>query len=355
MLALGLLWQYRPWQANGVNANAEPRPITTRGSLMEIEKTTIALFHEASPSVVYITTKALRRDIFSLDLFQIPQGSGSGFVWDHDGHIVTNFHVIEGASEAQVMLGAPATPYKARLVGAYPDKDLAVLYIDASKDQLRPIPIGTSADLQVGQTVFAIGNPFGFDHSLTTGVISALGREIPSTPDRTIKDVIQTDAAINPGNSGGPLLDSAGRLIGVNAAIASPSRGFAGVGFAIPVDEVNRIVPQLIQQGKVIQPGLGIEVAPDRVTRNYGLQGVLITRIQPGSPAEKAGLRATQYKDSRFVQLGDVMVAVNGKRVATVKGLLASLSQAGVGDTVKLTVLRDGSNIDIDVTLANQP
>ncbi len=354
MLAVGLLWQYRPWQSDGVNVHAEPRPVSPRGSLMEIEKTTIATFREASLSVVHITTSNLERGWFSLDVFQIPQGSGSGFVWDRDGHIVTNFHVIQGADVAEVVLADHPTPYKARVVGAYPDKDLAVLYIDAPKDELRPIPIGTSADLQVGQTVFAIGNPFGLDHSLTTGVISALGREIESVTNRTIKDVIQTDAAINPGNSGGPLLDSAGRLIGVNAAIASSSGTFSGVGFAIPVDEVNRIVPQLIQQGKVIQPGLGIEVAPDRVTRNYGLQGVLIVRIQPGSPAEKAGLRATQYKNARFVQLGDVILAVNAKRVTTVRELLTALSGLGLGDTVKLTVLRDGSKIEVDVTLANQ-
>ena len=354
MLAVGLLWQYRPWQSDGVNVHAEPRPVSPRGSLMEIEKTTIATFREASLSVVHITTSNLERGWFSLDVFQIPQGSGSGFVWDRDGHIVTNFHVIQGADVAEVVLADHPTPYKARVVGAYPDKDLAVLYIDAPKDELRPIPIGTSADLQVGQTVFAIGNPFGLDHSLTTGVISALGREIESVTNRTIKDVIQTDAAINPGNSGGPLLDSAGRLIGVNAAIASSSGTFSGVGFAIPVDEVNRIVPQLIQQGKVIQPGLGIEVAPDRVTRNYGLQGVLIVRIQPGSPAEKAGLRTTQYKNARFVQLGDVILAVNAKRVTTVRELLTALSGLGLGDTVKLTVLRDGSKIEVDVTLANQ-
>jgi S1-C subfamily serine protease len=354
MLAVGLLWQYRPWQQSGVNPQAEPRPVTPRGSLMEVEKTTIDTFREVSPSVVHIDTKALARSWFSLDIFQIPQGSGSGFIWDRDGHIVTNFHVIQDADVAEVFLANSPNPYKARIVGKYPDKDLAVLYIDAPKDQLRPISIGTSADLQVGQSVYAIGNPFGFDNSLTTGVISALGREIESPTGRTIKDVIQTDAAINPGNSGGPLLDSAGRLIGVNAAIAG-ARTFAGVGFAIPVDEVNRVVPQLIQQGKVIQPGLGIMVAPDRVARNYGLQGVLILKIQPDSPSEKAGLRATQYRNSRVTQLGDVILAVNGKQVATQRELLSALSEVGLGDKVKLTVLRDGSTIDVDVTLANQP
>ncbi len=354
MLAVGVLWQYRPWQSDGVDVHAEPRPVSPRGSLMEIEKATIATFREASPSVVHITTSSLERDFFSLNVFEIPQGSGSGFVWDRQGHIVTNCHVIEGADMAEVVLANNPTRYKARVVGAYPDKDLAVLYIDAPKDQLRPIPIGTSANLQVGQTVYAIGNPFGLDHSLTSGLISALGREIESANGRTIKDVIQTDAAINPGNSGGPLLDSAGRLIGVNTAIASSSGTFLGVGFAIPVDEVNRVVPQLIQQGKVIQPGLGIEVAPDRITRNFGLRGVLVMKIQPGSPAEKAGLRETQYHNGRFRQLGDVILAVNAKPVRTVRELQAAVDDFHLGDTIRLTVLRDGAQIEVKVTVTNE-
>jgi len=220
-----------------VDLNALPRAITPRGDLAEEEKTTIALFRQASPSVVHITTLAVRQDAFSLDVFQIPQGTGSGFVWDNQGRIVTNFHVIRDADAAQVTL-ADHSSWKARLVGAYPDKDLAVLMVDAPKDRLHPIAIGTSHDLQVGQRLFAIGNPFGLDQSLTTGIISALGREIESVNRRAIKDMIQTDAAINPGNSGGPLLDSSGRLIGVNTAIYSPSGASAGIGFAIPVDEV---------------------------------------------------------------------------------------------------------------------
>ncbi len=248
--------------------------ITPRGDLAADEKSMIAIFRQASPSVVHITTLAVRQDAFSFDVLQIPQGTGSGFVWDADGHVVTNFHVIQEADAATVTM-ADHSNWKAHLVGAYPDKDLAVLRVDAPPASLHPIPIGTSHDLQVGQKVFAIGNPFGLDQSLTTGIISALGREIQSVTQRPIKDVIQTDAAINPGNSGGPLLDSAGRLIGVNTAIYSPSGVSAGIGFAIPVDEVNRLVPQLIRHGRVIRPGLGIQVGPDRLAAELGLSGVL--------------------------------------------------------------------------------
>ena len=289
ILLIGLLWRFWPWRSSGVDPNALPRAITPRGDLAEEEKTTIALFRQASPSVVHITTLAVRQDAFSLDVFQIPQGTGSGFVWDKQGHIVTNFHVIRDADAAQVTL-ADHSSWKARLVGAYPDKDLAVLMVDAPKDKLHPIAIGTSHDLQVGQRLFAIGNPFGLDQSLTTGIISALGREIESVNRLAIKDMIQTDAAINPGNSGGPLLDSSGRLIGVNTAIYSPSGASAGIGFAIPVDEVNRIVPQLIRHGKVVRPGLGVQVAPDHLADELGINGVVIVGVQPGSPAAKAGL-----------------------------------------------------------------
>jgi S1-C subfamily serine protease len=230
-------------------ANAVPRVVTPRGDLAAEEKATIELFREASKSVVYIRTIALRRDVFTLNVYEIPEGTGSGFIWDEQGHIVTNYHVIRTASAAHVTLADNST-YNAQLVGVEPAKDLAVLQIDAPKRLLRPIPIGTSRDLLVGQTVFAIGNPFGLDQTLTTGIISALNREIQSVTRQPIQGVIQTDAAINPGNSGGPLLDSAGRLIGVNTAIYSPSGAYAGIGFAIPVDTVNQVVPQLIQQGR---------------------------------------------------------------------------------------------------------
>ncbi|MBM4297498.1 MAG: trypsin-like serine protease, partial [Deltaproteobacteria bacterium] len=216
---------------------ASPRAVAPRGELRGDEKSTIALFKQASPAVVNITAIGVERDMFTLNLYQIPQGTGSGFVWDTTGNIITNFHVIQNADAAQVTL-ADQSNWKARVVGVAPDKDLAVLKIDAPANKLQPIPIGTSKDLQVGQSVFAIGNPFGLDQTLTTGIISALNREIESVTRRPIQGVIQSDAAINPGNSGGPLLDSAGRLIGVNTAIYSPSGASAGIGFAIPVDTV---------------------------------------------------------------------------------------------------------------------
>jgi len=351
-LLAALLWRFWPQGAVGVDADAEPRAVTPRGNLAEEEKTTIAIFRQASPSVVHITTLAQRRDFFSLDVLQIPQGTGTGILWDQDGHVVTNFHVIRGADAAQVTLANHST-WKAKLVGAYPDKDLAVLYVEAPKDQLRPIPIGSSADLQVGQRVFAIGNPFGLDQSLTTGVISALGREIESVTRRPIKDVIQTDAAINPGNSGGPLLDSAGRLIGLNAAIYSPSGTFAGVGFAIPVDEINRLVPQLIRHGKVIRPGLGVQVAPDQLARDLGVKGVLILGVQPDSPAAQAGLRATRRGAWGLIDVGDAIVAVDEHPVRSVKDLFAGLAQHGVGEKVGLTVLREGKQQRLEITLAS--
>jgi S1-C subfamily serine protease len=342
-------WPQTPWA--GLDPNAVPRAVTPRGDLAEDEKTTIAIFRQASPSVVHITTLDVRQDAFSLDLFQIPRGTGSGFVWDQDGHVVTNFHVIQGADAARVTL-ADQSSWSARLVGSYPDKDLAVLVIDAPRDRLRPIPVGTSHDLQVGQKVFAIGNPFGLDQSLTTGVISALGREIESVTRRPIKDMIQTDTAINPGNSGGPLLDSAGRLIGVNTAIFSPSGAYAGIGFAIPVDEVNRVVPQLIRHGKVTRPGLGVQVAPDQLARQLGLQGVLIFEVQPDGPAAQAGLRPTRRDANNRLQLGDVIVALDGRPVRSVNELLDVLEQHQVGDTVPLKILRDGEERQVSVSLA---
>jgi S1-C subfamily serine protease len=249
LVLLLLFKEARTWLPDLYYKGAQPRAVAARGDLAEDEKGTISLFKTISPSVAYITTTAVRRELFSLRPLEVPQGAGSGFVWDENGYIVTNFHVIADAQGARVTLADRST-WPAQLVGVEPDKDVAVLKIDAPKHLLPPIPIGTSNDLQVGQKVFAIGNPFGFDQTLTTGVISGLGREIESMTRRPIQGVIQTDAAINPGNSGGPLLDSAGRLIGVNTAIYSPSGVYAGIGFAIPVDTVNEVVPQLIQQGR---------------------------------------------------------------------------------------------------------
>jgi S1-C subfamily serine protease len=329
---------------------ATTRSVAPRGELSAGEKSTIGLFREASPSVVHITAIAVQRDLFTLNLYQIPEGTGSGFIWDNSGNIITNFHVIQNADAAQVTL-ADQSNWKARRVGAAPDKDLAVLRIDAPANKLRPIPVGTSKDLQVGQSVFAIGNPFGLDQSLTTGVISALGREIESVTRRPIQGVIQTDAAINPGNSGGPLLDSAGRLIGVNTAIYSPSGASAGIGFAIPVDTVNRIVPELIRSGKVTRPGMGIQIAEDQIAERLGVTGVLLVDVAQGSAAAKAGLRPTRREASGRVRLGDVITAIDGKKIESSNELFLTLEKYKVGDSINVTLLREGKSVQVKVTL----
>jgi S1-C subfamily serine protease len=350
-LIVGLVWLVGNRLRSGFHdSDATPRAVTPRGDLAADEKATIELFRHASPSVVYITSLALKRDIFSLNLFEIPQGTGSGFIWNQDGHIITNFHVIQGASGARVTL-ADQSVWDAQLVGAAPDHDLAVLYITAPKSQLKPIAVGTSGDLQVGQKVFAIGNPFGLDQTLTTGIISALGREINAVTGRTISGVIQTDAAINPGNSGGPLLDSAGRLIGVNTAIYSPSGSSAGIGFAVPVDTVNRVVPQLIRHGRVIRPGLGVRIADDATARRFGLQGVLIIQVERGSAAEAAGLQGTKRDAEGRLLLGDVIVGINTDPIASSGDLLNTLEKYTVGTTVTVALLRDGNRITVPVPL----
>ncbi len=331
------------------DSKAISRPIDARGDLASDEKNTIDIFRNAAPSVVYITSIAVRRNLFSLNVYEIPQGTGSGFIWDKQGRIVTNYHVISDASRLEVTL-ADRSSWKAVLVGAAPDRDIAVLQISAPVDKLRPLAIGESKNLLVGQKVFAIGNPFGLDQTLTTGVVSALGREITAVTGRTIRDVIQTDAAINPGNSGGPLLDSAGRLIGVNTAIYSPSGASSGIGFAVPVGEVNRVVPQIISRGKVIRPGLGITLANRHLTEELGLGGVLVLKVFPGSTAEKAGLRGTtQVRDGLAV--GDVILAVNNKKVTDYDMLRDELERYDVGETVILSVSRDAATVEITVTL----
>jgi S1-C subfamily serine protease len=295
----------------------------------------------------------IERDEWSLNSQEVPEGTGSGFIWDKGGHVVTNFHVIRNAETAHVTL-ADHSSWRASLVGAAPDKDLAVLHIDAPKDKLVPILIGKSEDLQVGQMAYAIGNPFGLDLTLTTGVISALGREIQSVTRRSIKNVIQTDAAINPGNSGGPLLDSAGRLIGVNTAIYSPSGSNAGIGFAIPVDEVNRVVPQLIKKGKLERPGLGVQIATDQTARDLGVdKGALLVNVFHGSPAEKAGLRPTRRTRSGRIRLGDILVKIDDKPVEKANDFFDILETYKIGDKVTLTVLRDDEETKLQATLGS--
>ena len=328
---------------------AEPRAVTPRGDLAEDEKATIELFRRASPSVVYITTLA-RQSVGLFDVEEVPRGTGSGFVWDRSGDVVTNFHVIQGASAARVTLH-DQSEWPARLVGAAPDQDLAVLRIQAPSGKLSPILVGESRNLQVGQKVFAIGNPFGLDFTLTTGVVSALGRSIRSLTGRRIDDVIQTDAAINPGNSGGPLLDSAGRLIGVNTQIASPSGASVGIGFAVPVDTVSRVVPQLLAHGKMVRPLLGIAVASDLVLRRAGVKGVLVISVAPGSAAAQAGLRGTSRADDGSLVLGDIIQELGGKGVESVDDLYAALDRRRPGEKVKVRLLRDGKARELEVTL----
>jgi S1-C subfamily serine protease len=331
-------------------AAAEARPVTARGDLAADEKATIELFERCSPSVVYITSLA-RRPVNFFEMTEVPQGSGSGFVWDRQGHVVTNFHVIQGSDSLVVTL-ADQSDWKATVVGAEPDKDLAVLRIGAPEAKLPPILVGTSRDLKVGQKVFAIGNPFGLDETLTTGIVSALGRTIESVTGRKIQNVVQTDAAINPGNSGGPLLDSAGRLIGVNTQIASPSGASAGIGFAVPADTVNEVVPQLIAHGRVIRPRLGITPAPEGLLHQLGVSGVLVLTVQDGTGAAKAGLRGTRRGADGSLLLGDVILAVAGKKVASYDDLVSALEKQKIGDVVRVRILRDDSERTVDVTLS---
>jgi S1-C subfamily serine protease len=279
----------------------------------------------------------------------VPQGQGTGIVWDDRGHVVTNFHVIQGANGARVTLSDQSV-WKATLVGVFPDRDIAVLRIDAPTEKLKPIALGSSKDLQVGQKVFAIGNPFGLDQTLTTGIISALNREIESVTQRPIRGVIQTDAAINPGNSGGPLLDSAGRLIGVTTAIASPSGASAGIGFAIPVDEVNRVVPGLIREGKFVRPTLGVQVAPLEIQGKLGVDmGVAVVGVLPRSGAAAAGIKPFQRDTGGELVVGDVILGVNGKVVTNLDQILDALEQQKPGDTVTLSLKRAGNDKPEDV------
>jgi S1-C subfamily serine protease len=348
----GVAWTNLGESQDEIVRTAQPRPVSARSALTPQELSVTALFQRVTPSVVYITSKEVRRDFFSLNVMEIPTGTGSGFVWDELGHVVTNYHVVRGGSSYEVTLADQST-WPATPVGGAREKDLAVLRIEAPRHLLRPIEIGTSNDLQVGQTVLAIGNPFGFDQTLTTGIISALGREIEAMDGTPIQDVIQTDAAINPGNSGGPLLDSAGRLIGVNTAIVSPSGGYAGIGFAIPVDTVNWVVPDLVAFGGIQRPTLGVELASDGVNRRLRLEGVLVINVFRGTGADEAGLRPTVRNRYGRVELGDVIVAVNGEPVRSRGQLRLELEQRQVGETVELTISRDGRRENVAVRLGD--
>ena len=315
------------------------------------EQNLISLFERTSPAVVFITTLQEVRPRFGMNVHRVPQGSGSGFIWDADGHIVTNFHVIANASEAVVTL-SDGSEVPATLVGAAPDHDLAVLKIDVPKERLHPIPVGTSRALKVGQFTMAIGNPFGLDQTLTTGVVSALDREIDSISGRRIFGVVQTDAAINPGNSGGPLLDSHGRLIGVNTAIQSPSGASAGIGFAVPVDTVSRVVPQLIKHGKAARPGIGVSLLGEQMAQRFGVRGLVIQAVFPDTPAAEAGLTGLVQDRRGRVRLGDVIVGVDATEVTNYADFQRALDPHAVGDEVVLKLDRDGSRREVKLRLA---
>ncbi len=326
-----------------------PRPVTPRGEFDDDEVETIALFRKCSNSAVYINTILRGVNRLTLNPVEIPSGTGTGFIWDKDGHVVTNYHVVEGVerqSQSVKVVLADQSSWPAEIIGRAINRDIAVLKLDAPPErlsQLQPIDVGASSDLIVGQTVYAIGNPFGFDQTLTTGVISGLERTIRGRNDNLIEGLIQTDAAINPGNSGGPLLDSSGRLIGVNTAIYSPSGAYAGIGFAIPVDAVNRLVPRLIY-GKVDGPALGIVLLPPEVSRavarQTGFAGVIVREVTPNSSADDAGVKPTRISENDEIDLGDLIVAIDDTRVRTTEDLFDFLDEHDVGDQIVITVIR---------------
>ncbi|MFI4853410.1 MAG: S1C family serine protease [Phycisphaerales bacterium JB065] len=335
-------------------SDAIAQPEAVRGELTDSELRVVHLFEEATPSVVFVATEqdVVVRNIFG-SFEQVRSGTGSGFVWDEDGHIVTNYHVIRGATRVNVTFSDGQTR-PAEIVGVAPDKDLAVLQVDPEGLTLRPTPVGDSDALRVGQSVYAIGNPFGLDRTLTTGVVSALGRTIESISGRTIYDVIQTDAAVNPGNSGGPLLDSGGRLIGVNTAIRSPSGASAGISFAVPADTVRRIVPSLIRTGRITTPTIGIRFLPTSQARQLGIaRGVLVLETIEGGPAATGGILPTTRASDGTITLGDVIIAIDDKPVLVPADLLNILADYEAGDTVEVEVARPKGIAKVRVTLAD--
>ena len=315
------------------------------------EENNVEIFKRASPSTVFITNRQLTRDLFTMNVFEIPRGSGSGFIWSREGYIVTNAHVIEGANSILVSLSDHSS-WEAKVVGRARSKDIAVLKIDAPPNLLKPLPIGNSDMLQVGRKVLAIGNPFGLDYTLTTGIISALGREIISPNGRKIRNVIQTDAAINPGNSGGPLLDSTGRLIGINTAIIGPGGGSAGIGFAVPVNTVRKVVPELLKHGRMMRPVVGLGAVEDRTAQNLGIEGVIVMDVEPGKGAAKAGLQGlTRGEDGRIL-IGDVIISVDGREIRNHDDLLNALEEHKPGDTVTVKTNRRGTAKSFQVVLS---
>ena len=334
--------RYSPW------TNTVARTVDQRGPLSDSERANIELFERVSPSVVQVAARSAAANPLDEDE-GAGAASGTGFVWDNNGHVVTNNHVVQNSSEVAVRF-ASGEVAQAELVGVAPNYDLAVLRIKNARQLPPPVALGSSSELKVGQSAFAIGNPFGLDQSLTSGIISALKRRLPTSSGREISNVIQTDTAINPGNSGGPLLDSAGRLIGVNTAIISPSGSSAGIGFAIPVDIVNRVVPELIKSGRVPTPGIGIVAASEAVATRLGVEGVIVVRTAPGSPAERAGIRGVNLSSGA---IGDVIVQADGKPVHRLSDLTDQLEQVGAGKSVRVGVKRGSETRDVNVDVVD--
>ncbi len=335
------------------------RMVDPRGELMEIEKTTTQLFQHSAPSVVFITNAQDRWDRRKREVFSVPSGSGSGFFWDETGHIVTNYHVIENADDIIVPM-SDQTSFKAVVVGSSREDDLAVLRPrDPLTGYIKPITMGTSDDLQVGQEIFAIGNPFGFDLTLTRGIISALNRDLPQQNGVVLQDLMQTDAAINPGNSGGPLLDSASRLIGVATAIISPSNANAGIGFAIPVDRVQQVVPQLIKHGKAVKPIFGVRLAMNKLRNNGVVKEVLtIKRVYPNTPAERAGLLG-EHSERGFTIPGETLLEIDGQPIRDMDSFNDVMTHYEVGNTVTIKVRAHSLSASIvkelELTLVARP
>ncbi len=325
--------------------NIQPRNVEPRGDLAGFEKAAMQIFDSASPSVAYIFTENAVRGFFGTR--ELQQGAGSGFLWDRQGHVVTNFHVIQGAERIQVRMD-DGEALEATYVGGTEDYDLAVIRLRSVPASVAPIPVGRSDDLKVGQAVFAIGNPFGLSRTLTTGVISALDRRLPTAAGREVDGVIQTDAAINPGNSGGPLIDSAGRLIGINTAIISQSGSFAGIGFAVPVDVVNQIVPQLISKGKVPRPGIGIVALSAEDSARLGVVGIVIDRVMPDGSADRAGLVGIDYRNR---MIGDVILAIDGQEVTSIIDLVRRMQNHTIGQNITLTIRREDQVRDFEVII----
>lgn len=320
---------------------------------LEDEKNTVATFSTNVQSVVHVSSlKKVQRSFFDLNPIEVPAGTGTGFVWDEAGHIVTNFHVVQNSKNAVVSFHNDKTEYKAEVIGIEPAKDVAVLKLLTKPANLRAIPLGNSDQLIVGQKAMAIGNPFGLDHTITSGIISALGRKIEGIGGVSINGVIQTDASINPGNSGGPLLNSSGQVIGINTMIISPSGSSAGIGFAVPINEAKRAVPQLIQFGKMIRPILGIQPLPERYQERFGIdEGLAIMEVIKNSPAGKAKLQGMRNDQFGRTYLGDIIVEMDGKKVKNYDDYFQIMDKKQFDEKLKLKVLRQGEMVELEIKL----